>query len=131
MAAVVSASSCTATSPGPGEAQIWTSRTVWDERGTPTTEHSYRTEQIVEPVKGREWAYQGVWSLQEYFPDTDKMGSLECLVRLDPAKVSDSGHMLTLAPDCPGILRHLASWYPSGQEIVFLDRSGSVTGRVS
>lgn len=120
---------CTMTGPGdtgPREAQIWSSRTTWDADGRPVTVTSHRTEIIAEPVRGPEWAFKGVWVLEEYVRSTDRMGMMKCVMRFDTAKVMDRGHMITLAPDCFADMRHIHAWRPGGKGIELLDSNGAV-----
>lgn len=118
-AGLLAGCSTTGTDDGGGVSHTWSSRTTWEESG-PVTVSSYQTNTIEAPVKGPEWAFQGVWELEEYLAETDRMGETTCLLRLDPAKVSDKGHMLTLTA-CPAEMGHLAAWYPAGTRLILLD----------
>lgn len=122
IAGLLAGCSSTGTDDGGGVSHTWSSRTVWEDDG-PVTVSSYQTNQVEAPVRGPEWAFQGIWELEEYLAATDRMGEMACQLRLDPAKVTDKGHMLTLIA-CDGEMSHLASWYPAGTRVILLDANG-------
>lgn len=133
LAGLLATAACTTddTPEGKRRVETWETRTQFV-NGERRTVKTHNVDYVDEPEKGPEWAFSGIWEIQDY--DDVRQGDRSCYVELRPGKIDEYRYWLQPIPNrCDGSMTNLAGWRPVGatigDQLILVDNSGRSIGQ--